>query len=186
MGINKYGGICDVDTVDAKEYRLWYGMLRRCYDRDQQARSKGVAYADCKVCDKWMLYSNFERDVRQLAGYQQWYESDDMQLDKDILSGDDKEYNPQNCCFVPRQVNMAYMNKTHPNITKQANEANKVAYMLRKGDEVLVFESEKDACEYLGVVKCSVSSCYHKGYKCKGYVIARMDGGEDAGKKKTD
>lgn len=42
----------------------------------------------------------------------------------------------------------------------------------------LMFNSEKDACCFLGVKECSVSSCYHKGYKCKGYRIAKMDGGE--------
>ena len=33
----------------------------------------------------------------------------------------------------------------------------------------------KAACEYLGVKRCSVSSCCHKGYKCKGYKITKMD-----------
>lgn len=44
-----------------------------------------------------------------------------------------------------------------------------------KDGEVLIFESEKAACEYLGVVKCSISSCYRRGVKCKGYKIAKMD-----------
>lgn len=31
-------------------------------------------------------------------------------------------------------------------------------------------------CEYMGVVKCLISSCYRRGRKCKGYRIAKMDG----------
>lgn len=52
-------------------------------------------------------------------------------------------------------------------------------YTINPDGEVLMFDSEKAACEYLGVVKCSVSSCYHKGYKCKGYKIAKMEGESD-------
>lgn len=174
MNTNKYGGYCDVEIADTKIYRLWYGMLRRCYDKTQHARNRGKVYADCAVSEDWMIYSNFENDVKALPGFDLWYEGNDMQLDKDIL-GNGREYNRRNCCFVPRKVNMAYMNRQHPNITKNANDSHKVAYVLQKDGKTLVFESEKDACKYLGVVKCSVASCYRRGHKCKGYTIARMD-----------
>ena len=42
-------------------------------------------------------------------------------------------------------------------------------YALIKNGERIEFNSEKDACEFLGVKKCSVASCFGKGYKCKGY-----------------
>ena len=61
------------------------------------------------------------------------------------------------------------------NITKKANEANQTKYVLEANGVTLLFDSEKSACEFLGVKKCSVSSCYHKGYKCKGYRISKMD-----------
>lgn len=47
-------------------------------------------------------------------------------------------------------------------------------YRLIKGEEVLEFNSEKEACEYLGVAKCSVASCYRQKSKCKGYTIDRI------------
>ena len=46
-------------------------------------------------------------------------------------------------------------------------------YILRKGDSYLVFDSEKAACEYLGVSQCSVASCYRKNTSCKGYEVIR-------------
>jgi len=49
-----------------------------------------------------------------------------------------------------------------------------VAYCLRKGDEELVFASEKLACEHLGVAQCTIASCYRSNSKCKGYSIERM------------
>ena len=40
-------------------------------------------------------------------------------------------------------------------------------YALIKNGERIEFSSEKDACEFLGVKKCSGASCFGKGYKCK-------------------
>ena len=41
------------------------------------------------------------------------------------------------------------------------------------GDKRMEFNSESEACEALGVHKCSISSCYRRGSKCKGYKIER-------------
>ena len=47
-------------------------------------------------------------------------------------------------------------------------------YELEKDGVVLSFKSEQEACDYLGVVKCSVASCYRRGHKCRGYTINRI------------
>lgn len=177
---NKYGGINDMpkewyeSPISRSIYNLWYGMLRRCYDEEQQQRKRGRAYADCSVCSEWMRLSNFARDVVQLAGYTQWVTTHGMVLDKDILRGETKEYSKSNCCFVPSAVNLAYMNRTHPNITKNANESHKVRYALIKDGERYEFDSEKEACEFIGAKKCTVASCYRYGCKCKGYDVERI------------
>lgn len=50
---------------------------------------------------------------------------------------------------------------------------NKTAYILLKDGEYLVFQSEKDACEYLGVAKCTIASSYRQNYLCKGYTVIK-------------
>ena len=35
-------------------------------------------------------------------------------------------------------------------------------------------------CPNCGAARCTVASCYHKGRKCKGYTVAKMDGGDKA------
>lgn len=47
-------------------------------------------------------------------------------------------------------------------------------YELEKDGVIFRFQSEREACEHLGVSKCSVASCYKKGSKCKGYTINRI------------
>jgi hypothetical protein len=180
MAKNKYGGINDMPSgwtktdENKRVYTLWFGMLRRCYDDGQLARSKGKAYADCSVCERWFFLSNFYADIQNLDGYAEWRTNGNMSIDKDIHSKGNKIYSPDTCCFVPMSKNMAEMLDRNPNITSQAVKALKVKYVLTKGRERLEFDSEKEACEHVGVVKCSVASCYRGGYKCKGYDVFRV------------
>lgn len=185
MSKNKYGGINDMpsgwtkDSDNKRVYMLWFDMLRRCYDNDQQLRSKGRSYADCTVCADWFYLSKFYSDIQKLNGYNEWKINGKMSIDKDTYSRGAKEYSPKTCCFISISDNIAEMIKRNPNITHNANQTNKTKYVLSKELEEITFESEKEACEYLGVRNCSVSSCYRKGCKCKGYTIKRMDGEEN-------
>lgn len=174
--MNKYGGYNDLPACDKRVYNLWFQMLRRCYDTSQHGRDRGKAYADCVVCERWMRLSCFAKDIQKLKGYEEWRTKTGYCLDKDTINPGNKVYSKSNCCFIPYSENIRDIIKRKPGNMKKAQEANKVCYALFKDGEVLMFDSEKSACEYLGVVKCSVSSCYHKGYKCKGYKIAKMDG----------
>lgn len=47
-------------------------------------------------------------------------------------------------------------------------------YRLTKDGDVRTFASEKDACNFLGIGKCNVSSAYRRGYKCKGWNIEKV------------
>lgn len=47
-------------------------------------------------------------------------------------------------------------------------------YQISNGKETLIFNSEKETYEYLGVKRCSVASCFRRGSKCKGYEIKRL------------
>ena len=47
-------------------------------------------------------------------------------------------------------------------------------YKISNGIETLMFNSEKEACEYLGVKKSSVASCFRCGCLCKGYRIWKI------------
>ena len=83
--INKYGGFCDVTAPDIRVYRIWYAML--CNDR-------GLT-----ICDCWHFYSNFERDIKTLSGYENWANKKEYRF---TLSPDSKVYSKDTCCFTHR------------------------------------------------------------------------------------
>jgi hypothetical protein len=114
-------------------------------------------------------------DIEKLDGYGEWKTKSGYCLDKDKKIPGNKVYRPEACCFIPYTENIREMVSRHPDITRNAQETHKTKYVLEANGVTLLFDSEKAACEFLGVKKCSVSSCYHKGYKCKGYKIAKMD-----------
>ncbi len=181
--MNKWGGINDMPKGWAaehkREYQLWIDMLRRCYDEDSLARDKGRAYKKCEVCDEWKILSNFVRDIKTLAGYEQWTSVNGMALDKDILCDGSKEYNKRNCCFVPSSVNLAVMNRQNPNITAKAIEMSKAKYAIEKDGVRHIFNTEKEACAFLGVKQCSVAGAWRDRGTCKGYKVTRLGNGAD-------
>ena len=86
----------DGKWVICRLYGRWHNMLGRCYSPAESSRSP--SYAECKVCDEWLLFSNFRR----------WMEKQDWQgkhLDKDILVVGNKTYSPDTCVFVDALTN---------------------------------------------------------------------------------
>lgn len=95
-----YGiGKRDKKVKDCSPYilQLWKNMLKRCYSVSYHLAQP--TYSDCKVCDKWLIYSNFERWVLSQDNWQ------DKELDKDILSLGCKLYSEDTCMFVPQEIN---------------------------------------------------------------------------------
>lgn len=183
MSKNKYGGVNDMDTgwtnaceLNSRIYNLWFGILRRCYDSSQHSRDKGKMYEDCIVCKEWHYLSNFYRDIQKLDGYEDWAKKKSMAIDKDINAKTIyKQYSPETCSFVTNKENMKDMFKRHPNLTKNATESSKVPYILFKGDDFESFDSEKSACEFIGVHSGAVSKAYREKRKCKGFNIIRLE-----------
>lgn len=93
-----YGvGINDTNFVfETKDYKIWRNMLERCYC--EKTQNKYPTYKGCEVCEEWKLFSNFKKWFRD--NYVEGWE-----LDKDILSINNKIYSTETCCFVPREIN---------------------------------------------------------------------------------
>lgn len=77
-------------------YTRWYGMLRRCYSVQKQARFK--KYNECSVAEVWHSFMRFK----------QWMESQDWEgkeLDKDLIVEGNKVYSPETCVFIDSLTN---------------------------------------------------------------------------------
>lgn len=111
VGINDLKG--KIKTSSLRSYGIWKGVLRRCFSNEN--RSKERNYKSVKVCDEWLIYSNFKK----------WYDKNyplnlekigySLELDKDLLSGECKMYSPKTCVFLPRKVNGFLTNKQRTN-----------------------------------------------------------------------
>ena len=90
--------LLDIPNESAsKIYDSWCNLIGRCYSKSQLSRRP--TYTGCKVCDEWLIYSN----------YKNWYLDnyiDGYHLDKDILSGNSKIYSPETCVFIPVNLNV--------------------------------------------------------------------------------
>lgn len=91
-----------IDNKKKKSYLTWKGMLARCYDSNNKAKSY---YNKCSVCDEWLIFENFEKWFDY-----NYYEIDNkkMCLDKDILIKGNKIYSPQTCVFVSNEINTMF------------------------------------------------------------------------------
>lgn len=88
---------------NTKCYTAWISMLNRCYD--EKLHKKRPTYIDSEVCNEWLCFQNFA----------EWYynnhyeiEGQRMCLDKDILYKGNKMYSPENCVFVPNNINVLF------------------------------------------------------------------------------
>lgn len=77
-------------------FKTWSAMLERSYCEKYKARKP--TYRDVATCDEWLVFSNFERWMRD----QDWQ---GKHLDKDILVAGNKLYAPDLCVFVDASLN---------------------------------------------------------------------------------
>lgn len=86
-----------VDGKMTKCYNNWFNMFNRCY-----GEKTTVAYSKVEVDEKWNNYQVFAR------WFYQNYDLNTMKdwdLDKDLLSGNNKIYSEQTCVFLPKELN---------------------------------------------------------------------------------
>ena len=175
--MNKFRGINDTqrgwsaDKTNRKIYDLWFRMLRRCYDEKSKSRSRGSSYVGCTVCDEWLTLSKFANDITTIQGYDRWASGENLVFDKDSTISGNKEYRKDACCFIDPKESIREMNRRHPEFSNKLRELNKRSYRLTKGNDVIVFDSELEACIALGVKQCTVSCCRIRGTKCRGYSV---------------
>ena len=146
--------IVDGKRYSCHFYNIWFEMIRRCYSKEYQGRKP--TYIGCIVCKDWLKFSNFKA----------WMETQDWQkkeLDKDILFPGNKEYSPDNCVFVSRDIN-TLLNKSlsskgeHPTGVKFHKASNKFVAecsLYGKQKHIGVYLTASEALSAYKKVKCA-------------------------------
>lgn len=103
VGLNDYDSKINVNGKILKFYKVWQSMLSRCYDF--KCHSRYPAYIGCSVCKEWHSLTAFKKwfDENYIEGYE---------LDKDILVEGNRIYSPETCCFVPKEINRLFENRS--------------------------------------------------------------------------
>jgi hypothetical protein len=95
-------GISDMYGVSrTKEYRLWTDMLTRSYD--EKLHQRQPTYLDCETSSEFLVLSKFHNWCQNQIGFNQ----PTFELDKDLLNKGNKEYHPDKCVFIPKEINSA-------------------------------------------------------------------------------
>ena len=84
----------------------WRSMLKRVYS--ELYHLSQPTYHGCSLAEEWYNFDNFkEWCFVNLKDYMEGW-----QLDKDILFKGNKIYSPENCCFVPQEINSLFTKST--------------------------------------------------------------------------
>lgn len=102
-GVGILGGRFDIkeNGIPNREYKIWYSMMNRCYDKTYQRRFP--TYRECEVSDYFKCYDNFHVWCNEQKGFKEEF----WQLDKDLLITGNKMYGETTCAFLPSVINLA-------------------------------------------------------------------------------
>ena len=107
FGIGPYSG-----KTHERELKLWHRILQRCYKVTYEEGSKEECYKDVIVCDEWLNFQNFCKDIEELRGYDIWKNDTSYAIDKDGLINGNKIYRKEACQFIYCGENTAISNKS--------------------------------------------------------------------------
>lgn len=104
-----------------RSYHTWRGMLARCYEYADTAKTY---YGKVEVCKDWWCFENYEK----------WYNDnfiDGYEIDKDFTELGCKLYSPETCCFIPAKINAIMGKKTYNTVRKHEGLSVGVSYHVR-------------------------------------------------------
>ena len=160
-----------VDGKQTKPYKLWCSMINRVYNEKQLQYEP--AYRKCRVCDRWLVYSQFLEDLPSLKGYDIWLTCDDYELDKDLLQQgkEFKVYSPETCMFIPKSVNTRLPKARRPKKQK-ALELRKIIRLTHiETGMYMHFNKQQQVADKLGVTQSWISRLIKRGEEYNGYKI---------------
>jgi len=181
--IYKQGFIGNTNTREnnkpKKSYILFCNILKRCYHKEDMDY-KNYGAIGVRVCDEWLCFEIFEKDIKQLENYNDWLncECGEYHLDKDILqentSMNNKIYSKNTCKFVKSEENVSEVNKRRGKTTLNGKIIFEAIHI--DGRNVIGCGIYKFAKEY-GLDAPTISNCLNgiRANKHKGWSFKRIN-----------
>ena len=141
-----------VNGVKTKEYNLWQGMLKRCYNSTY--KKKHPTYEGCEVSDKFKSYEHFYEWCHKQVGFGNDGNGNPFHLDKDLLVKGNKVYSEDSCVFLPQEINSLLTKCT------ASRGEHLIGVCWHKKDNAFVsrVSKNKGKREYLGYFKTEIEA----------------------------
>lgn len=97
---------CSIACKSTKHYQVWYSMLQRCYSPIVQEMRP--TYLGCTVSDNFKNFQFFAEWCEGQAGFN----LPDYHLDKDVINRGNKQYCPEYCAFIPKEINLLFTDRS--------------------------------------------------------------------------
>lgn len=120
---------------DMKEYRLWAGMIERCYCEHSD---RELSYNEATTSERWKRFDYFLEDLPKVEGYELWKkyqlehpnEKNIYEFDKDTKILGNKIYSLETCRFIHKTLNAGFTSwasiETKYKILNKINEVNAI------------------------------------------------------------
>ena len=137
-----------VNGVLTREYKLWMGMLKRCYS--DTYKKKRPTYEGCEVSDKFKSYEYFYEWCNKQIGF----DNKGWHLDKDLLIKGNKVYSESTCVFIPQEVNSLLTKRT----TSRGKHLIGVCWHNASKSFIAMVNKNKGKQEHLGCFKTEIEA----------------------------
>lgn len=123
-------------------------MIDRCY-KEKCEDYKYYGAIGITVCDKWLKFDEFLEDIDYVIGFDlQEIIDGKIQLDKDKISSNSKQYNLKNCSFISSAENKKYKPRQQKDICG-----------ISPKNEVFIFRNISDFAKKYDLRQGSISEC---------------------------
>lgn len=123
----------DGEKIPDQILGYWHRMICRCYNPTEVVKDNTRRYIFTSVCKEWFNLQNFAEWAISQPNWDKGFD-----LEKDLL-GETLEYNPQNCTFLPSEINVFLVEKSSGprglpvgvNYVKPRTKGSKEGYLAR-------------------------------------------------------
>ena len=164
-GVGYMGGATGSEGGSEKRsYKMWNGMLRRCYKPDNPYY-KNYGGRGISVCERWHSFEQYESDIQELGGYE------DPERDSIDRIDNNGNYEPNNCRWATK--------KTQAVNTRRQKTF--VAITPGPGDGFYFSNNQQEFAREHDLTQGSISGCLNGRQKThKGWRFQYLDELEEA------